>query len=95
MPAVTQDLTISDGTQYIKLTLWEAEVQLKKYQCYRLSNLLIREFRGEKYITTRKKASKIEDIPDMTNVTNEEYPETGSISENYWSRVSKFIQILH
>ena len=71
-----QDLMISDGTQYIKLTLWEAEVgKFKKYQCYRLSNLLIHEFRGEKYITTRKEGSKIEDIPDMTNVTNEEYPE--------------------
>ena len=71
-----QDLTISDGTQYIKLTIWEAEIgKLEKHQCYRLSNVLIREFRGEKYITTRKEGTKIEDIPDMTNVTNEEYPE--------------------
>ena len=45
---------------------------MKIYQCYRLSNL---EFRGEKYITIRKEGTIIEDIPDMTNVTNEEYPE--------------------
>ena len=55
------------------LTLWETEVgKLKKYQCY---HLLIHEFRGEKYITTRKEETKIEDIPDVVNVTNEEYPE--------------------
>ena len=71
-----QNFMISDRTHYIKLTLWEAEVgRLKKYQCYHVSNLLIREFRGEKYITTRKEGTKIEDISDMANVTNEEYPE--------------------
>ena len=42
-----QDFMISDGTQYVKLTLWEAEVgKLKKYQCYRLSNILICEFKA-------------------------------------------------
>ena len=50
--------------------------KFKKHQCYRLSNLLLREFRGEKYITTRKGGTTIEDIPDITNVANEEYPET-------------------
>ena len=63
-----QDLMISDGTQYIKLTLWEAEIG--KFKCYRLSNLLTCEFSRE-YITTRKEGTKIKDIPDMTNVTNE------------------------
>jgi hypothetical protein len=48
---------------------------LKKHQCYCLSNLL-REFRGEQYITTRKGGTKIEAIADMKDVTNEEYPKT-------------------
>ena len=72
-----QDVMISDGTQDIKLTLWEGEIgKLKKHQCYCLSNLLLREFRGEQYITTRKGGTKIEAIADMKDVTNEEYPKT-------------------
>ena len=69
---------ISDGTQDIKLTLWEGEIgKLKKHQCCRLSNLLLRKFQGEQYITTRKGGTKIEAIADiMKDVTNEEYPKT-------------------
>lgn len=80
-----QDCVIGDATGTAKLTLWESEVNtVEEGLSYRLSGVVVREYRGVKSLSTSKDNSKIEgveDIGEVCAVSGEEFDKT-NIVEN-------------
>ena len=48
-----QDIFVADKTYQSRMTIWEDNIgKVEKGKSYRFCGILVREFRGEKYITT-------------------------------------------
>lgn len=72
-----QDIIIADNTQSARLTLWEEDIgKLSESKSYHLSNLLIREFQGKRYLTTTKEETHIEEISEVECIPLEEFEES-------------------
>lgn len=70
---VKQDILIGDSTGTGRLTVWEEEVgTIVSDDSYRLSGMMVREFRGKKYISSSKDYSKIEKIANIGDVESGE-----------------------
>ena len=64
-----QDIVVGDASGTARVTVWETEIgKMKKEQSYRLSGMMVREFRGEKFLSTSKENSKIEEIDDIGHI---------------------------
>ena len=51
------------------MTLWESDIgKLEEDKSYKLFGLMVREFRGEKYLSAKKENSSIEVIEDIGDV---------------------------
>ena len=74
-----QDLIVGDASGSCRCTLWEADIdRLEDEQCYRLKELMVKEFRGEKYLSSTKEQSAIEEIGDIGDVEEEDEEEGAS-----------------
>lgn len=50
---VKQDITVADDTGCARLTIWEAEIgRIESGKSYHLSGMIVREFRGHKFLST-------------------------------------------
>ena len=68
-----QDMTISDSTGNIRLTVWEEHInKLEEDTSYRLSGLTVRTFKGQKFLSSSKDLFKFQKTDDIGDV---EYPE--------------------
>ena len=68
-----QDLLIADTSGCIRLTIWEETIgKVTKDQSYRFTNMMVRIFKGNKFISTSKTDSDITSIDNITNVDNTE-----------------------
>ena len=77
-----QDVTVGDSSGTARLTVWESEVgKVAEGDSYRLSGVVVREFRGKKFISTSKENSTIEKIEDIGDVEEEESSDEGSTSD--------------
>jgi ssDNA-binding replication factor A large subunit len=60
---VEKDVLVSDATGTSRLTLWESEIRrLEEEKSYKLCGVVVREFKGRKFLSTAKENCKIEDI---------------------------------
>ena len=74
-----QDLVVADSTGSIRLTIWEEVIGLVvEGKCYRFAGMMVREFKGRKFLSTSKTESKVEEIPDIGQV---EIPEKEEVQE--------------
>ena len=66
-----QDLLIADSSGSIQLTIWQEMIgTVSKDQSYRFTNMMVRIFKGNKYISTSKTDSNITSIDNICNVNN-------------------------
>lgn len=62
-------MVIGDNTANCRLTLWETDVNKLKENCsYKLSGMMVREFKGKKYLSTAKENCTMEEICDVGDV---------------------------
>lgn len=58
-----QDVMVSDGTGTEKLTVWGSEIgKMKEERCYSLKGVVVKEYYGNKHLSTAKENCKIEEI---------------------------------
>jgi len=61
-----QDLVVGDDSGSIRLTLWESEIGKMEVGCsYKLSDVMVREFRGQKFLSTSKKGTTIQKVEPL------------------------------
>lgn len=62
-----QDIMVADGTSTCRFTVWEDECgKFTKGECYQLSGVHVREFRGIKFLSTSRDVSiTCHKIPDI------------------------------
>ena len=74
-----RDLIVGDASGSCRCTLWEADIdRLEDEKCYRLKEFMVKEFRGEKYLSSTKQQSVIEEIGDIGDVEEEDEEEGAS-----------------
>lgn len=67
-----QNIVIADKTATARLTVWEAEIgKIEAGKSYDLTGLVVREFRGRKFLSTSKEKSNIVDAEDIGEVADE------------------------
>ena len=68
-----QDVVIADASGTVKLTVWENEIdKMEEENCYRISGVVVREFKEKKFLSTSKQDSFIEKIEDLGDVQEDE-----------------------
>ena len=68
-----QDVLVGDSTGTVRVTVWESEIgKLEENGSYRLTGMVVREFKGKKFLSTSKEKSSIESIGDIGVVEEEE-----------------------
>ena len=61
-----RDVVISDSSGSARFTVWESEIdKVEAYKRYRLSGMVVREFRGRKFLSTSTENSIIHLIADI------------------------------
>ena len=65
-----QDVVVGDSSGTARLIVWGKEIE--EVRSYRLSGMMVREFRGKKFLSTSKEMSAIERISDIGVVEEEE-----------------------
>ena len=64
-----QDVIVGDSSGSVRVTVWEKEIgSIEKGKSYRMTGMMVREFRGRKFLSTSKANSKIEPISDIGGV---------------------------
>ncbi len=68
-----QDILVGDSTATARLTIWEKEIgKMEEGKSYQLCGMVVREYRGTKFLSTSKENSQIEPIDDVGAVEEEE-----------------------
>ena len=68
-----QDLVIADSSGSTRLTVWEEVIgKVVEGKSYRFTGMMVREFKGEKFLSTGKTDSKVEEIADIGEVEVDE-----------------------
>lgn len=68
-----QDIKISDECGSGRLTVWQDEIgKMDVGKSYRLSDVMVREFRGQKFLSTLKEKSEIEEIDDIGEIASDD-----------------------
>ena len=71
-----QDVTIADATAAARLTLWESDVHsVREGGSYELSNLVVRSYLGDKYLSMPKEGAQIKEIDDIGEVHEDDEAE--------------------
>ena len=74
-----QDIIVGDGTGTARFTIWEGEIgKVWESKSYRLSGMMVREFRGRKFLSTSKENCSIESISDIREVAEESDEESST-----------------
>ena len=67
-----QDITIGDSSGTLKFTVWQEEIDtMEEDVSYRISGVVVREFKGKKFLSTSKQDSFIEEIEGIGDVEEE------------------------
>ncbi len=74
-----QDIVIGDGTGTARFTVWESEIgKVEEGKTYQLSRMMVREFRGRKFLSTSKEKSDIKLTSDIGEVAEESDDESST-----------------
>ena len=77
-----QDIIIGDSSGCTRLTVWEGEIgKIEEDESYRLSGMMVWEYRGKKFLSTSKENSEIEVIDDIGDVEEESDEENGASNQ--------------
>ena len=61
-----QDVLVGDSTGVARVTVWESEIgKLKEGESYKLTGMMVREFKGKKFLSTSKYKSAFESIATL------------------------------
>lgn len=64
-----QDMVVADSSGSIRVTIWEEMIgKVKKERSYRFSKMMVRAFKGKKFLSTSKTGSEVEEIDDIGEV---------------------------
>ena len=67
-----QDVITGDDSGTVRLAIWEGEIgKLEAGKSYLLSGMCVREFRGQKFLSTCKEGTGIEVVDDVDEVADE------------------------
>lgn len=87
-----QDVLVGDSTGVARVTVWESEIgKLKEGESYKLTGMMVREFKGKKFLSTSKDKSAFESIADIGVV--EEGEEDSESSSAYDDRPTKLCDV--
>lgn len=68
-----QNVLVADSTGMAKVTLWENDVnRLKVLKSYRLTKMLVREFRGQVQLSATKEDTQMVEIDDLASVKEDD-----------------------
>lgn len=74
-----QDVMVGDKSGTVRFTVWESEIGQVQTGCsYKLTGVMVREYRGNKFLSTSKEGSIIEEIDDIGDVVEVEDDATSS-----------------
>lgn len=78
-----QELLVEDCSGTARLTLWESHIgKMEEGNSYRAKGLRVREFRGNKVLSTSKENCEIEKIDDIGAVVEEGSEEEDNLLES-------------
>ncbi len=64
-----QDIIVADTTSVARFTVWENNINtLQPRKSYKLTNVVVREFNGTKYLSTAFENSTVEEVADIGQV---------------------------
>ena len=67
-----QNIVIADNTATARLSVWEGEIgKIQAGKSYELNGMVVREFRGRKFLSTSKDKSDIIAVDDIGEITEE------------------------
>ena len=70
-----QDVVVADSTGSARLVLWEKEIGTKRVgDCYSVESVIVREFHGERYLSSQKQRTVFRDADPVEGVSKEEVP---------------------
>ena len=91
-----QDVLLGDSTGTLRLTLWEEEIgKMEEGVSYKLCGMVVREFRGRKFLSTSKQNSVIETIDDIGDVEEEDTDEEGNSTLKQSQAIQVYIDTLY
>ena len=68
-----QDTMVGDKSGTIRFTVWESEIGQMETGCsYKLVGVMVRDYRGNKFLSTSREGSTIEEIEDIGDVVDAE-----------------------
>ena len=71
-----QDVVVADSSGSMRLTVWEEVVgEVVEGKSYRFKGMMVREFKGKKFLSTSKTDSELLEIGDIGEVEVEEEDE--------------------
>ena len=71
-----QDVVIADSTSPARITLWERDIgQLTEGNSYRFTDIVVRMYQQEKYLSVPKDSATITEIEDIGEVAEDDLPE--------------------
>lgn len=78
-----QDILVADDSATKLVTVWEEDTgKMEEGLCYRLSSMLVKEYKGKRFLSTSKQSSIIQPISDIGNVVQDEGEEGGQDTDN-------------
>lgn len=95
-----QNVIVADSTGTVRLTVWEGEIgKIEVDKSYKLSGMVVREFRRRKFLSTSKEKSTIKVVQDIGEVVTESESQD-SISDmtppSYsWVRDVRVVGVMH
>ena len=88
-----QDVLVGDASGMIRVALWEEEIgMMEEGQSYELNAVVVREYRGKRFLSTSRNKSKIEAVDGVAEVEEEESEENCSICIEF-RQLSKLFKV--
>ncbi len=89
-----QDVIIADRTGKARLTVWEKEIgKLTAGESYQLSGMVVREYRGTRFLSTSRENSEISPISNIGDIDDKPV-EGGSESTDTTTRSGRIVGVL-
>ena len=86
-----QEIKIKDDSGTNKLTVWDSEIEKMKIgKRYKISRVCVKEYDGEKFLSTTKEGSDIHLIEDTEDVLGEQKDESGKIRIYIYSYTHRY-----
>ncbi len=90
-----QDIVVADKSATGRVTVWENEIGvIKEQKSYKLGGMVVREYRGQKFLSTSKEKSHIELIEDIGEVQSGDEEEEESVGSRSHIKNARILGVL-